>query len=911
MAILSADGKYVTVQKGDNLWNIARDYLGSGTKYTQLAAINNIPNPNLITIGQTVYLTSDTATSITTPKYSTSSNVATITQFGLVSNDTNTLYATWDWSKENTESYKVLWTYDTGNGVELQGTNTTNTVDEDSPEMARQSTYTIPDGAVKVYFKVKPIAKPKDNNSDTRHWTADWSTKKSYTNATPLAAPSTPTVVIDDQLKLTATLDNIDILNANSIVFQVVKNNANVYSTSQPVSIVTGYASYSCIVEVGGEYKVRCYAYNTSSTNKSDWSAYSENAKTVPSSPASITSVKATSETSIFIEWSEVATAESYDIEYATELNYFDNTDQTTIKNGIEANHFEFIGLESGKHYYFRVRAVNTQGESGWTEISDVIIGEAPAAPTTWSSTTTAKVGEKVVLYWVHNSKDGSSQTYAEIEFTVDGKLVQPSITIRNDDTDKDEKEKTSYYELDTSEYKEGTKLQWRVRTACIALCTAYGGYVELSAMRVIDVYAEPSLVMAIVDGENNIVNDLTDTPLKAFPFYIHAAAGPKTQTPVGYHLAITSNQVYESVDAIGNPVIVNKGEALYSKYFDTFEMLAVQFTPGNIDLTNSMSYTATCTVSMDSGLTAERSVTFTVSWSEVSHEPNAEIGIDKDTLTATIRPYCEKSELVTYEVILENDKYILGDRIDGTVYGTVIRGARTDTNNLVYSGVNADGDEILFAQKFEMHKITDVLLSVYRREYDGKFTELAKNLNGTLNVAITDPHPALDYARYRIVAATKTTGAVSYYDMPGYPVGGKSVVIQWNEAWSSFDVEDGDMLEQPAWAGSMLKLPYNIDVSESTNPDVSFIEYIGREHPVGYYGTHVGETSSWSVSVPKSDKETLYALRRLSKWMGDVYVREPSGVGYWANIGVSFSQKHTDLVVPVSFSIRRVEGGA
>jgi hypothetical protein len=43
---------------------------------------------------------------------------------------------------------------------------------------------------------------------------------------------------------------------------------------------------------------------------------------------------------------------------------------------------------------------------------------------------------------------------------------------------------------------------------------------------------------------------------------------------------------------------------------------------------------------------------------------------------------------------------------------------------------------------------------------------------------------------------------------------------------------------------------------------------------------------------------------------MGDVYVREPSGSGYWANISVSFNQKHNDPVIPVTFDIRRVEGG-
>ena len=64
-------------------------------------------------------------------------------------------------------------------------------------------------------------------------------------------------------------------------------------------------------------------------------------------------------------------------------------------------------------------------------------------------------------------------------------------------------------------------------------------------------------------------------------------------------------------------------------------------------------------------------------------------------------------------------------------------------------------------------------------------------------------------------------------------------------------------------------------------------------------------------VDIPKTDTETLYAIRRLARYMGDVYVREPSGSGYWANIKVSYNQNHDSLVIPISFSITRVEGGA
>jgi nucleoid-associated protein YgaU len=40
------------VKKGDTLWAIAKKYLGSGTKYPQIASENNIKNPNLIYPGQ-------------------------------------------------------------------------------------------------------------------------------------------------------------------------------------------------------------------------------------------------------------------------------------------------------------------------------------------------------------------------------------------------------------------------------------------------------------------------------------------------------------------------------------------------------------------------------------------------------------------------------------------------------------------------------------------------------------------------------------------------------------------------------------------------------------------------------------------------------------------------------------------
>lgn len=211
---------------------------------------------------------------------------------------------------------------------------------------------------------------------------------------------------------------------------------------------------------------------------------------------------------------------------------------------------------------------------------------------------------------------------------------------------------------------------------------------------------------------------------------------------------------------------------------------------------------------------------------------------------------------------------------------------------------------------------IEDVTLSVYRREFDGSLTELATGLDNLEGTYITDPHPSLDYARYRIVAVRNSTGAVSYYDMPGYPIQEKAVIIQWDEQWTNFDalpVDDGLNIyspESPAWSGSLLRLPYNIDVSDQHAAEVELVKYIGRKFPVSYYGTQEEHTSTWSVEIEKTDMETLYGLRRLAAWLGDVYVREPSGSGYWASITVSMDNTHCELTIPVSLDVTRVEGG-
>ncbi len=760
----------------------------------------------------------------------------TITSFGLQIGTDRLVYATWDWAQDRTKGYNVRWYYDTGN------TNDGSTIwfiGDDSTVNKKQSTYTAPSNAKRVRFVVQPVSETyTSNNTEVSYWTADWSTERIYGFESNVpTTPSAPEVTLNKYL-LTATLDNSD-TDATIIQFQVIKDNSIIFSTAQ-VTIEGDYkyAEYSCYVDAGSEYKVRCRGYRNSLY--SEWSEYSSKVTTIPATPSGFTECKAKTSTSVYLEWASVNTAKTYDIEYTTKKDYFDSSDKTTTINGIESTRYEKTGLENGDTYFFRLRAVNDSGESPWSEISSVVVGKVPEAPTTWSSTTTVVTGEPLTLYWVHNSEDGSSQVRAELELTINGTTT--THTIENT-TDEDEKDKTSFYTIDTTEFLEGNKLLWRVRT-----CGVTEVYGDWSIQRTVDVYTPPTLTLIVTNSNGEAFETLTNFPIK-----IKGTAGPTSQTAIGYHLTVISNDTYETVDSLGNSKYVNKGDTIYSRYFDNSRELSTTLSASDLSLENNMSYTIMCMVSMNSGLTAESSSIFKVAWGESQYFLNCKISINKANYSVAINPYCKNSS---------------GELID------------------------------------------DVTLAVYRREFDGKFTELASNIDNVRNMFVNDPHPALDYARYRIVATSKTTGQVEYYDVPAKPVGGKAAIIQWNEAWSDFDATITDTLASPVWSGSMLQLPYNIDVTEGNNRDVELVEYIGREHPISYHGTQLGTTLTWKTDIPKTDVETIYALRRLQNWTGDVYIREPSGNGYWAVVAISFNINHCTTVIPVSISITRVEGG-
>ena len=851
---MAKEGDKWRVVAGDSLWKIAQSVYGNPYRWRDIANANGISQTTALIYPSNLLIlpgvSAETSSVTPPPNYGTK---VTVQWWALDSGTTRSMYITWSYDRQNTLNYNVKWEYNTGEGGWRQ----------EDPVLTTNkfATYSPPENAKRVRVTITP-------KSET--WTDGVAEVREYDfSNNPPELPPTPTFNIDINNKLTARIDNIqETINATVIEFAIYQDDVLKYKTiSADINLDARFAIVTTDVEAGHSYKIRCRAIRGSVYG--GWTDFSGIDYSLPIAPESITTLRSqtiseqqSTSYAVFVEWIESITAKNYMVEWATNIEYL-GTDQSSTQSTQEGTGPRLLitGINLGFEYFFRVASINDKGQSiDWTPVKSVTLGTKPSAPTTYSNVVSCVTGEDLNLYWVHNSTDGSFETFARLQLTITDSThpeLEPMVVLKviENDRPEEDRNKTSVYKINTNDpewsiLSEGFIIKWKVQSTGVT-----SEYSNWSTERQVVVYSKPELEIDILNN-----NDVSIEEVNSFPFYISILARPATQIPISYYVEIVSNQKYQTIDDKGKVKMVNIGDKVYSKYYDPqinpWQFL-LEMSPSNLDLENNIPYTINITLSMNSGLTITETKSFIAYFEDLFYDVYADVIINKETVSASIHPYC-------FEYI--NDVKVL---------------------------------------------VENCLLSVYRREYDGTFTEIATNINNESNLYITDPHPALDFARYRIVAKMNNTGAVSYGDLKAIAVNEKAAIIQWAEEWSSFDVSDiGEGNIESAWAGSMVKLPYNLSISDNKSIDTSLIKYAGRENPVSYYGTQIGETSTWSTDIPKEDKKLLYDIRRLSKWTGDVYIREPYGTGYWANISISYSLKYSDVIVPVSISITRVEGG-
>lgn len=164
-----------------------------------------------------------------------------------------------------------------------------------------------------------------------------------------------------------------------------------------------------------------------------------------------------------------------------------------------------------------------------------------------------------------------------------------------------------------------------------------------------------------------------------------------------------------------------------------------------------------------------------------------------------------------------------------------------------------------------------NVTLAVYRKNFDGTYTELVKELPNDKCHWILDPHPSMDVGRYRIVATSTLTGQSEYGDYEEEGIGGEiGVIIQWNEFYDNpeYDSEEDAFNNESEnhWAASSLHLIYNIDIADNNSLDVSLVKYIPNVVEVVYssnsatYYSRVENTDENSpVSIQSRGRQIIY----------------------------------------------------
>ena len=274
-----------------------------------------------------------------------------------------------------------------------------------------------------------------------------------------------------------------------------------------------GLLNYSGTIEPGHTYRVRARAVR--GTIYGGWTNFTSSEEAVPIAPKSITilrpqviSEQGAKQYGVLVEWEPEPTAKTYEVQWTTNLEYFDTpNDQVnsqTTEEG-EGPRLLITNIEIGHEYFFRVRSINDKGSSvNWTPIKSVKLGSKPSAPTTWSSTNSAIIGEDLNLYWTHNSTDGSLETHARLHMTIidsahpDNEPMEITKVIENTKTE-EEQDQNSYYTINTNDeewalLKEGFVIKWKVQTAGVV-----GEYSDYSIEREVNIYVKPSLTLDIL----------------------------------------------------------------------------------------------------------------------------------------------------------------------------------------------------------------------------------------------------------------------------------------------------------------------------------------------------------------------------------------------------------------------------
>lgn len=371
----------------------------------------------------------------------------------------------------------------------------------------------------------------------------------------------------------------------------------------------------------------------------------------------------------------------------------------------------------------------------------------------------------------------------------------------------------------------------------------------------IVDQWSDWSETRAVRVWEQPTLVVAAPATVETLPIAVTVDPHAPSQWPVAADVSIVAAEEHTVSNPDGTERVVRAGEAVWSAHFDEPpDPLVLEISAGDVSLASPQAYTVRAVCAMSSGLSCENSAGISTDFADVEF-----------TLACDIDPNGKWAA--------EIEPYALVEADDGSASHAPVR------------------------------------LAVYRHETDGTMTALVRNMPNDGTYSFIDTHAPFGTARYRAVATVEATGQVAYADAEEDVIDSESILIQWGDSLSEVEhAPDGEAVGDDRPAATCLELFGNIEMAETREPDVALVEYIGRRHPVPYYGTQLGQTADWSCVIEKDDEDSLALLREIAAMGEPVYVREPLGDGYWAHVAPSWSSSYSSGLVKVSLSVTRID---
>lgn len=675
-------------------------------------------------------------------------------------------------------------------------------------------------------------------------------------------------------------------------------------------------------VAAGHEYRYLLVNYNGNSKTWGPLGERSDPVQTKPLAPTGLTATAA-SDTEARLRWNDNGyryCGETYVVEYSEHADAWSTgrTDIVTVANDLHrtgsSNTMLVADLEAGKTYYFRVALVGDGGTSALSSIAKVTLGITPEAPTPIPGAMGCELGQRIEMAWTHNCADGSAQSAAQISVSVNGAEAS-TITVGADST----------YRYDTSSLSDGDIVTWRVRTR-----GAVATYSPWSATSQVTVYAKPTVGMelyAIADGGDQVGQG---TSLPSLPLVVAVSVGDgMRQVPVLWSVELLAAEDFTYTELDGESAFARAGTVMCALYADPndadFDAIRQVFTVSADEAAfcNGIPFYVRAMATMNSGLSSD--------WVQVEVVPEWQTGLPLpeagveivDDYTATILPTCEDVREVPEGCgwLLEGERLTVEPA--GITSGHLSVTYETDLTAETYEAdvsfplitelhavaqvTQVSVDDVAYeGQVYESpNYVAEVTLAVYRIDAGGAIVLVQGGIANTGAVAVTDPHPRFGTGYYRVTANSAATDEVTVNDVECYAPF-KTLLIQWDERQAEAAGEDTSVV---ALTYRSVELAMDLTVKESTAKDVTLNPYAGLSLPVADYGTQVGKKVSYSASFAAySGSETVEALRELGEWMGPAYVRDRTGLGFWANVDVDVSHANSDGKVRVNLDVTPIE---